>query len=68
MGTHQNGPSKIKNEQITLSEYFNKNPNVLGQHEKRGLRFLFKVLSVGNSLSVQSHPTKVCLFFNNLFS
>lgn len=58
MGTHKNGPSKILNENITLSEYFDKNPNVLGQHEKNGLNFLFKVLSVGSSLSVQSHPTK----------
>ncbi|KAF7638844.1 Mannose-6-phosphate isomerase [Meloidogyne graminicola] len=58
MGTHKNGPSKIENEQITLAEYFEKNPNVLGQYEKKGLNFLFKVLSVGTSLSVQSHPTK----------
>uniref|UniRef100_A0A914MHL0 mannose-6-phosphate isomerase n=1 Tax=Meloidogyne incognita TaxID=6306 RepID=A0A914MHL0_MELIC len=58
MGTHKNGPSKIKNEGILLSEYFEKNPKVLGEHEKKGLNFLFKVLSVGSSLSVQSHPTK----------
>ena len=49
MGTHLNGPSKIKlqNETKLLSEYLNGN-----------LSYLFKVLSVEKPLSIQLHPDK----------
>ena len=49
MGTHLNGPSKIKlqNETKLLSDYLNGN-----------LSYLFKVLSVEKPLSIQLHPDK----------
>lgn len=40
-------------------DFLAQNPTMLGPHERGELNFLFKVLSVGNALSVQSHPTKV---------
>ena len=50
MGTHINGPSKIKNcDNLTLKEYLN------GQD----LPFLFKVLSVRTALSIQAHPDRI---------
>jgi len=49
MGTHKNGPSKVvlADKQPLLSEY-------LGTE----LPYLFKVLSVDKSLSIQAHPNK----------
>uniref|UniRef100_A0A915E370 mannose-6-phosphate isomerase n=1 Tax=Ditylenchus dipsaci TaxID=166011 RepID=A0A915E370_9BILA len=58
MGTHPNGPSKLADKGLSLEEYIKSNPNVLGAHEQGKLQFLFKILSVGKALSIQSHPTK----------
>lgn len=58
MGTHLNGPSVLDGIGTPLKDYIKQNSNVLGEHEGGDLQFLFKVLSVGNALSVQSHPTK----------
>ncbi|XP_041352490.1 mannose-6-phosphate isomerase-like [Gigantopelta aegis] len=66
MGTHPNGPSVVvipgKTDQ-SLSDWIKNNPDSLGSEPKtyfKGeLSFLFKVLSVNTSLSVQAHPHKV---------
>ncbi|EGR28437.1 mannose-6-phosphate isomerase, putative, partial [Ichthyophthirius multifiliis] len=62
MGTHQNCPSYIKNKnskQKSLIEVIKSNPKYyLGQNKNYQLPFLFKVLSVNKSLSIQAHPDK----------
>lgn len=66
MGTHPNGPSEIyKDGQCKgkLEDWIKQNPDCLGRKVKEyfhgNLPFLFKVLSVNNSLSIQAHPNKV---------
>ncbi|XP_071951013.1 mannose-6-phosphate isomerase-like [Antedon mediterranea] len=65
MGTHPRGPSIIKSGPLAgqpLLDWINENPQSLGTkvqekfHNK--LPFLFKVLSVNKSLSIQTHPSK----------
>ncbi len=58
MGTHPNGCSTLLNGKQTLREHIEGDASLLADHEKGKLNFLFKVLSVGKALSVQSHPTK----------
>ncbi|KAF7408310.1 hypothetical protein HZH66_002847 [Vespula vulgaris] len=62
MGTHPNGPSYLKEKDISLEEYIQKNTNVLGieiqQKFGSSLPFLFKVLSIRKALSIQAHPDK----------
>ncbi|XP_035744143.1 mannose-6-phosphate isomerase-like [Vespa mandarinia] len=62
MGTHPNGPSYLKEKNISLEEYIQKNTNILGieVQQKFGsfLPFLFKVLSIRKALSIQAHPDK----------
>lgn len=58
MGTHQNGAAVLKDTGKSLKDYIKQNAHVLGTHEGGDLQFLLKVLSVGNALSIQSHPTK----------
>ncbi|OIT03921.1 PREDICTED: mannose-6-phosphate isomerase 1-like [Nicotiana attenuata] len=78
MGTHDSGPSYVveegrrttengfanggEREKLTLQDWIEKNPSVLGQTvlHKWGthLPFLFKVLSVAKALSIQAHPDK----------
>ncbi|GMT03433.1 hypothetical protein PENTCL1PPCAC_25607, partial [Pristionchus entomophagus] len=60
MGVHSNCPSKVvrEGEETLLSTLFEKHPELLAVHEKGTLQFLFKVLSVNQALSVQTHPTK----------
>ena len=66
MGTHPNGPSRVKipgKPDELLEDWLKKNPDALGARVKDqfkgALPFLFKVLSVNNSLSIQAHPNKV---------
>lgn len=66
MGTHPNGPSTVKipgKPDVSLKDWLDQNPDALGERVKRdfkgALPFLFKVLSVNNSLSIQAHPNKV---------
>jgi len=63
MGTHPNAPSQIdiSGKLIDLTELINKYPQeILGKSviERFGIRlpFLFKVLSAGQVLSIQTHP------------
>lgn len=62
MGTHVNAPSIVKETGELLSDYIEKNPNVLGEKVAKifdnQLPFLFKILSVNKALSIQAHPTK----------
>ncbi|GMR33770.1 hypothetical protein PMAYCL1PPCAC_03965, partial [Pristionchus mayeri] len=60
MGIHPNCPSKVvrEGEEILLSALFEKHPELLAAHEQGTLQFLFKVLSVNQALSIQTHPTK----------
>uniref|UniRef100_A0A915JVY8 mannose-6-phosphate isomerase n=1 Tax=Romanomermis culicivorax TaxID=13658 RepID=A0A915JVY8_ROMCU len=64
MGTHPKGPSLIMQSGQVLSKYLADNPAILGQSYKVTntdnfqLPFLFKVLSVNEALSIQSHPNK----------
>ena len=66
MGTHPNGPSSVKipgQPEESLENWLKQNPDALGSrmkdYFKGALPFLFKVLSVNNSLSIQAHPNKV---------
>lgn len=63
MGTHPKGPSIITDSDIgkqSLDEWINKHPEVLGEDVVKEfgghLPFLFKVLSVNKTLSIQAHP------------
>ncbi|KAL0270585.1 UNVERIFIED_CONTAM: hypothetical protein PYX00_007943 [Menopon gallinae] len=61
MGTHPNGPSTLKEKKVPLSQHLLENPSELGSEVIRyfnNLPFLFKVLSVKKSLSLQVHPSK----------
>ncbi|XP_011304120.1 mannose-6-phosphate isomerase [Fopius arisanus] len=62
MGTHQNGPSFIKETGKSLREFVAENKEVLGEAVRKSfgddLPFLFKVLSVRKALSLQAHPDK----------
>lgn len=59
MGTHPNGPAVLAQTGEKLADFIKNNKDALGEHEQGELQFLFKVLSVGTALSVQSHPTNV---------
>ena len=65
MGTHPKGPSVHAGKNIPLKDWLTTYPEFLGEKirntfpEKGELPFLFKVLSVGQSLSIQAHPDKV---------
>lgn len=67
MGTHVNGPCRLKNENQLLEDYIRSNPQCLGDAviKRFGVQlpFLFKVLSVDKALSIQVHPNKVRIFF-----
>lgn len=76
MGTHPNCPSyavRKGKEDVALLDWIEANPDSLGQkvkdYFKMKLPFLFKVLSVRTSLSIQTHPNKVCccIFFIKTF-
>ena len=66
MGTHSSSPSRVKDSGDLLSDYLQKNPDLIGssiaakfEDAKNGnLPFLFKVLSIAKALSIQSHPDK----------
>ncbi|VDN05233.1 unnamed protein product [Thelazia callipaeda] len=58
MGVHANGPSKIASNGKLLSEVISKSQSLLADHENGTLQFLFKILSVNQALSIQSHPDK----------
>lgn len=62
MGSHPKAPSKIAGKETSLLEYVSENPQVLGrkvlERFKGELPYLFKVLSVNKSLSIQAHPNK----------
>ena len=57
MGTHPNGPSRIKDNGQLLIDYIQDNPDVLGA-EGSNIPYLLKVLSVETALSIQAHPNK----------
>lgn len=67
MGTHENGPSYLKDTDVPLQKYIQENTEVLGsdvvQMFGSNLPFLFKVLSINKALSIQVHPNKVTSFF-----
>ncbi|KAJ4459546.1 putative Mannose-6-phosphate isomerase [Paratrimastix pyriformis] len=57
MGTHPSGPSEVvvrSNEKVKLPEFLRAHPDF--QASSPELPFLFKVLSIGMALSIQSHP------------
>ncbi|XP_035216176.1 mannose-6-phosphate isomerase-like [Stegodyphus dumicola] len=65
LGTHPSGPSVIPSlGGMTLMDWISDHPECLGQNitnlfdKTKGLPFLFKVLSVNKSLSIQAHPDK----------
>ncbi|RCN44138.1 phosphomannose isomerase type I [Ancylostoma caninum] len=58
MGVHPNGPAKLVETSEDLSNRIKHHPELVADHENGTLQFLFKVLSVQQALSVQSHPTK----------
>uniref|UniRef100_H2YYX3 Mannose-6-phosphate isomerase n=1 Tax=Ciona savignyi TaxID=51511 RepID=H2YYX3_CIOSA len=61
MGAHPKAPSGVVGKNISLLQMLNEQPELLGQkvNTKFGsLPYLFKVLSVNKSLSIQAHPNK----------
>ena len=62
MGTHPNCPSLVASTGEGLQSWIEKHPTSLGPLVSHtfgpNLPFLFKVLSVNKSLSIQSHPNK----------
>jgi mannose-6-phosphate isomerase len=62
MGTHPNGPSLVVDDSKPLGEHLAEHPEWFGDVSPYpgggGLPFLFKVLSVAKSLSIQAHPDK----------
>lgn len=66
MGTHPNGPSFLKDQNIPLDKHIQKNSHILGNAVENTygtkLPFLFKVLSIKRALSIQVHPNKVYNF------
>lgn len=66
MGTHENGPSYLKDTDVPLQKYIQENIEALGsdvvQMFGSNLSFLFKVLSINKALSIQVHPDKVTSF------
>ncbi|XP_018397217.1 PREDICTED: mannose-6-phosphate isomerase isoform X2 [Cyphomyrmex costatus] len=62
MGTHENGPSYLKDTDIPLHKYIQENTEALGNNVAQtfcsNLPFLFKVLSINKALSIQVHPNK----------
>lgn len=68
MGTHENGPSYLKNTDVLLQKHIQDNIEVLGsdvvQTFGSNLSFLFKVLSINKALSIQVHPDKVMFLFS----
>lgn len=62
MGTHENGPSYLKDTDVPLQKYIQENTEALGsdvvQMFGSNLPFLFKVLSINKALSIQVHPNK----------
>lgn len=68
MGTHPRGPSAVSATGQLLSKWIEEHPESLGSKapllvaDSVGqLPFLFKILSVSKSLSIQTHPSKVCM-------
>ncbi|KYN01077.1 Mannose-6-phosphate isomerase [Cyphomyrmex costatus] len=65
MGTHENGPSYLKDTDIPLHKYIQENTEALGNNVAQtfcsNLPFLFKVLSINKALSIQVHPNKLVL-------
>lgn len=67
MGTHPNGPSRIYdhsgNCETTLEAWLKEHKDQLGSKVKEDFKgelpYMFKVLSVNTSLSIQAHPNKV---------
>jgi mannose-6-phosphate isomerase len=63
MGTHPSGPSRVANDSEPLAAKLARHPEWLGDVPSYagggGLPFLFKVLSVAKSLSIQAHPDKM---------
>ncbi|XP_011160062.2 mannose-6-phosphate isomerase isoform X2 [Solenopsis invicta] len=62
MGTHENGPSYLKDTDVPLQKYIEENAEVLGCDVVRqfgsNLPFLFKILSINKPLSIQVHPNR----------
>lgn len=62
LGTHPNGPSIIKSNDTELLNLIKQRPEYLGEKclEQFGndIPYLFKVLSIGEALSIQVHPNK----------
>lgn len=68
MGTHENGPSYLKDTNVLLQKHIRENVKTLGsdviQTFGSNLSFLFKVLSINKALSIQVHPDKVIFLFS----
>ena len=66
MGTHPKAPCVLADDSsITLADWLQRNADCVGTKVRKSfpdvgkLPFLFKVLSVNISLSIQAHPDKV---------
>jgi mannose-6-phosphate isomerase len=65
MGTHPTAPSALAINNELLSKHLATHPELIGRPVAErfltsdgNLPFLFKVLSIGKALSIQSHPDK----------
>lgn len=59
MGDHVSGSSTLKSNGQPLSDVLRQDSSLIGGMQQ--LPFLLKVLSIRKALSVQVHPSKVCM-------
>jgi mannose-6-phosphate isomerase class I len=62
MGTHPDGPARLRGTQMELSRFIALNANKEDDCHVRDaihLPFIMKIMSIRHTLSLQVHPTKV---------
>lgn len=72
MGTHPDGPAKVRNSSECLSKMLaRKNKNNFFSNLKKvediHLPFIMKIMSIKHTLSLQVHPTKVIYLIKIFF-
>lgn len=63
MGTHPDGPAKVKNTNVELSKHIADTETSVYErtNKETHLPFIMKLMSIDKTLSIQVHPTKVTL-------
>ncbi|VDM37806.1 unnamed protein product [Toxocara canis] len=60
MGTHPDGPARLKRNDIKLSSYITETETSIYERsvEETHLPFIMKIMSISRTLSLQAHPTR----------